>query len=359
MAAACLIGGAWFGYWARGPRIEPAHAPQPPNLRSVVARSKGGVVGVRCVLQPSVTPSVREGSGFAVHGDGLIVTCAHLVTDRMLVVVEVPDRGRFLADVVGEDDVTDLAVLRLRDAPDLALDTLEFADSDDVHPGDWVLAVGYPMTLGHTVTAGLVSSRGRHLPLDDARISASYLQFSAAVNAGSSGSPVLDLSGKVVGMTTSKCKDGEGLAFAVPSRTVEWVLARMEEHGGCVPRGYLGVSLAPGRADGDGARVHQVDRDGPGWLAGIRPGDVVVSFGGQKVTDAEDLYDKITQALPTTEVSVDVRSERRAATRRLVAVLTEARPSAERGPDLPGELPSELQGDPPERSGTTGNRTGD
>jgi serine protease Do len=322
IATACVAGGVVLGYWVRGASPPAASSTEAPRLRDVVARCKGAVVGVRALLHPSSAQSTREGSGFVIHGDGLVVTSKHLVTERMLVLVEVPDRGRFLADVVGEDAVTDLAVLRLRGTFHPPLPALEFADSDQVAAGDWVLALGYPLPLGHTVTAGLASSRGRHLPLDDAPISTSLLQFSAAVNPGSSGSPVLDLAGRVVGMTMGKGKDTEGLAFAVPSRLIEWVLARMEEHDGRVPRGWLGVSLAPGPADGRGARVQQVEPDGPGWRAGIRPGDVVVRFCGEPVLDAEDLYDKITQALPATQVTVEVCSQPQAATRTVLAVLS-------------------------------------
>lgn len=320
MAVGIVVGAfAGYGWQARGA------APALPSFRAVVAQCKDAVVGVRCVLQADAKVPAREGSGFVFHPAGLVLTNAHLLEDRMLVLVEVRDRGRFVAEVVSEDAVTDLAVLRLQPPPPAPLPALEFGDSDQVCEGDWVLTVGHPLALHHTVTAGLVSHRGRHFAQEGSGISAAYLQFSAAVNPGSSGGPVLDANGKVVGLTTSKWVGGEGLAFAVPSNLVRWVLARMEAHQGEVPRGYLGVSLAPGRAEGAGARVTSVEPDGPGWRAGLRPGDVVVRFAGEPIDGAEALYEKITQALPTTAVDVEVRTQARADRRRLVAVLGRAR----------------------------------
>jgi len=320
LAASCFAAGVFLGHGARG-----SPPSSPPSFRSLVAACKDGVVGVRCLL-PAEAGGAREGSGFLFHPAGLVLTNAHLVEDRLLVLVEVPDRGRFEGVVVSEDAVTDLAVVRLQNTGEAAFATLQFGDSDALCEGDWVVTMGHPLALRHTVTAGLVSHRGRHFPVSDSRISAAYLQFSAAVNPGSSGGPVLDANGRVVGVTTSKWIGGEGLAFAVPSKLIQWVLARMEANDGQVPRGYLGVSLAPGRAAGSGAQVTAVERDGPGWRAGIRAGDVVVRFAGEPVAGAEELYDKITQALPTTRVDVEVRSPENADRRRLVAVLGAARP---------------------------------
>jgi len=312
----CLISGATCGYWWRG-RTTPGEL---PSLRGVVARCQPAVVGVRCLLHPEHRASVREGSGFFIHPDGLIATNAHLVAGRMLVVVEVQGRGRFTAEVVGEDELSDVAVLRIRGAG-RPFPALAFGDSDEVAAGDWVVSIGRPLSLGHTVTAGLVSSAQRHLPIDDANITARSLQFSAAVNPGCSGSPVLDLAGRVVGMTIGKAHAGEGLAFAVPSKVLQWVLDRMERHDGKVPRGYLGVSLAPGSAEGGGARVTRVEPGGPAWRAGVRDGDILVRFAGEPVVDAESLYDRIMQTLPATEVAVEVCAPPRAGPRALVAVL--------------------------------------
>lgn len=321
LAATLFVGGALFGYFWRGSDAPPG----PPGFRSVVAKCRGAVVGVRCLLPPNSAVGARDGSGFLFHANGLVLTNAHVVEDRMLVLVEVPDHGRFVGQVVSEDAATDIAVVRLEEPPAMPLPTLEFGDSDHVYEGDWVVTVGHPLALRHTVTAGLVSNRGRHFPVNDSRISAAYMQFSAAVNAGSSGGPVLDSGGRVVGITTSKWREGEGLAFAIPSNLIRWVLARMEAHVGQVPRGYLGVSLAPGRAEGNGARVTAVERDGPGWRAGLRAGDVVVRFGGEPVDGAEELYEKITRGLPSTEVDVEVKSRTQPDRRRLVAVLGSAR----------------------------------
>lgn len=323
LALVCFAAGLGLGrWWTTGGAVpDVASAGGMPNFRAVVARCRSSVVGVRSLFHAGERDSKRDGSGFVFHRDGLVLTNAHLVTgQRMMVMVEVPERSRFEADVVCEDPVSDLAVLRLRGAPD-DLPVLPFGDSTQLAQGDWVLTLGQPFALSSTVTAGLVSHVERALASASERRSTPFLQFSAAVNPGNSGGPVLDLEGRVVGITTGKHSGGEGLAFAVPSRVATWVLARMEEHGGEVPRGYLGVSLAPGAVAEAGAHVLDVERDSPAWQAGIRPGDVVLEFGGERVASAQDLFERITRAMPQAQVAVSVRGRDENRVRSLVAVL--------------------------------------
>ncbi|MBK9129811.1 MAG: trypsin-like peptidase domain-containing protein, partial [Phycisphaerales bacterium] len=279
-----------------------------PSFRDAVASCRESVVGVHCLRHPDGEGDARrDGSGFVIHRDGLVLTNQHIVEGHLAIYVDVPGHGRFLAKVVGEDPITDVAVLRLDAPPAAGLPTLTFGDSDGLQQGDWVLTLGHPFSFSHTVTAGLVSHVARHLTVDSAKVTNGFLQFSAAVNPGSSGGPVLDPEGRVVGVTTRKHATGEGLAFAVPSKRVRWVLARMEQHGGHVPRGYLGVGLAPGTVSG--ALVRTVEPGGPASLAGLRPGDRVLRFEDRDVASAEQLYDLITNALPGAAVALEVRAD--------------------------------------------------
>lgn len=325
----CVLTGVALGYLRWGPGDHSTARPSGtvPSFRDAVASCRESVVGVHSLRhQDGEGDARRDGSGFVIHRDGLVLTNQHIVDGHLAIYVDVPGHGRFLAKVVGEDPLTDLAVLRLDTPPEAGLAPLAFGDSDSLQQGDWVLTLGHPFSFSHTVTAGLVSHVARHLTVDSAKVTNGFLQFSAAVNPGSSGGPVLDPEGRVVGVTTRRHATGEGLAFAIPSKRVRWVLARMEQHGGHVPRGYLGVGLAPGVANG--ALVRTVEPGGPAWLAGLRQDDRVLRFEGRDVASAEQLYDLITSALPGAAVALDVRADADGRTRILRAVLGTA--SAER-----------------------------
>ena len=186
---------------------EPQRIAALPSFAEAVERTTPGVVAVRAIVamgkQTSAAESlsstaagtdsklgVRDGSGFIVHAGGLVVTARHLTIAALRLVVDVPGQGPFDAEIVGEDDVTDLAALRLVDAP--PLQALELGDSASLRAGDWVIAVGNPYGFRHSVTAGIVSYVGRHLPTDDLRVTSEFVQFSAPVNPGSSGCPIVD-----------------------------------------------------------------------------------------------------------------------------------------------------------------------
>lgn len=335
----CVLTGVALGYVWWGPSDQATARPSGtvPSFRDAVASCRESVVGVHSLRhQDGEGDARRDGSGFVIHRDGLVLTNQHIVDGHLAIYVDVPGHGRFLAKVVGEDPLTDLAVLRLDAPPDAGLPTLAFGDSDNLQQGDWVLTLGHPFSFSHTVTAGLVSHVARHLTVDSAKVTNGFLQFSAAVNPGSSGGPVLDPEGRVVGVTTRRHATGEGLAFAIPSKRVRWVLARMEQHGGHVPRGYLGVGLAPGAANG--ALVRTVEPGGPAWLAGLRQDDRVLRFEGRDVASAEQLYDLITSALPGAAVALDVRADADGRMRNLRAVLGTA--NAERAAVAPAAVPA-------------------
>jgi len=332
----CLASGLVLGRWWRG--IEPAHAysevpPEaraaarasgPPSFAPVVERAGPGVVTVLAThsgddaddpehLSAHGSHGVRSGSGFVVDASGLIVTARHLVRGtnpgtENRIVVEVQNIGVFDADVVGEDLITDLAVLRLVQPPP-RLPKLELGRSEDLRAGDWIVAVGNPFGLQQTVTAGVVSYVGRHLRLYDLRVTNDFLQFSAPVNPGSSGCPVLDLQGNVVGVTTQAAGQAQGISFAIPSRTLKWVLDAM--HGspdGRVHRGYLGISFGSRLGTDDdgkpleGAQVQDVAEGEAAHRAGLQRGDVVLYVDDKRIADASDLYERITRAAPGTHV---------------------------------------------------------
>lgn len=262
------------------------------------------------------TRGVSNGSGFVVNAEKkLVVTARHVVVDAALIRVDVPQLGAFDAEIVGEDPLTDVAVLRLIDAPD-ALRAVELGRSEALRAGDWVVAIGNPYGFSQTVTAGIVSFVGRHLPHYDLRVTNDFLQFSAPVHPGSSGSPVVDAHGSVVGLTTQATDAGEGISFAIPSRTLKWVLREMDRSAdGRVHRGYLGIEFETQRGNDErgrphgGARVRRVAEGEPAQRAGLFAGDVVLFVDGHRVADAGDLHDRITRTPPGTQVRLTVQRD--------------------------------------------------
>jgi len=295
-----------------------------PSLAPIVRKVRAGVVGIRTLRRRAAggevagdgeheTGGVANGTGFIIHDSGLAVTNYHLVANSERIVLEVPGCRPVEAQLVGVDPVTDIAVVRFEPPPS-GLTVLKLGDSTRIEQGDWVLAVGNPFQYRHTVTVGIVSYVGRHIPDTGLLVSNEYLQFSAPVHPGSSGGPVLDMEGNVVGVTTSAHAKGTGISFAVPTKVLKWVLRTMNESDGRVRRGFLGVGLEPlddvtrdalGLESG-GALVGYVEKGRPAHRAGVRAGDVVVSYNGRAVPDAYALFDWITYSKPGGEVGIDV-----------------------------------------------------
>lgn len=276
-----------------------------------VARVDDGAQnGRRAVFEP--TPGFRNGSGFVVNRKGLVVTSRHVVAGAADITVELPNDRAVRATVVGEDVATDLALLRLAEPP-AGLPELALGRSEELRAGDWIVAVGNPFGFAQTVTAGVVSFVGRHLPHSDLRVTNDLIQFSAPVNPGSSGCPLFDTAGNVVGVTTQAATDAQGISFAVPSRTLKWVLEAMAQSpDGKVHRGYLGVEFLSysetdaGGAPRRGARIVGVVEGAPAARAGIRTGDVVVEIDGVGVTDARSMHERIVQGEPGGRIALHV-----------------------------------------------------
>jgi serine protease Do len=235
------------------------------------------------------------GSGFIIDTAGIVVTNNHVIAEADEINVILTDGSRLKAEVVGRDQKTDLAVLRVK--PTKPLKAVKFADSDKVRLGEWVVAIGNPFSLGGTVTAGIVSARNRDInsgPYDN------YIQTDAAINRGNSGGPLFNLDGEVVGVNTaiiSPSGGSIGIGFAVPSKTVQQVVNQLQQFGE-IHRGWLGVKIQPVTDEiaeslslkpARGALVAGMDDKGPAKPAGIEVGDVIVKFDGKDIKEMRDL----------------------------------------------------------------------
>jgi serine protease Do len=251
-----------------------------------------------------------QGSGFLISEDGYAVTNNHVVEKASTVEVTTDDGKTYNAKVVGTDPRTDLALIKI-DGGNFPY--VKLADNPP-RVGDWVLAVGNPFGLGGTVTAGIVSARGRDIgagPYDD------FLQIDAPVNRGNSGGPTFNTEGSVIGVNTaiySPSGGSVGIAFAIPSETVKAVVAQLKDKGS-VTRGWIGVQIQPVTpeiADGlglktpGGALVAEPQKDGPAVKAGIEAGDVITSIDDKPVLDARDLARKIGGMPPNTAVKLGI-----------------------------------------------------
>ena len=272
------------------------------------------------LARPGMPGAEGVGSGFIVDASGLIVTSFHVVKGADSVTVTLQDGRRLEAQVAGTDPKTDLALLEVEAGE--ALPVVEFGDSDRTRVGDWVVAVGNPFGLGGTVTAGIVSGRGRDIgsgPYDD------YLQIDAPINRGSSGGPLFDRSGRVIGVNTaifSPTGGNIGVGFAIPANLAEPVIGQLRA-GGTVDRGWLGVGIqsvdetmarALGLDDARGALVASVTTEGPAAEAGLLPGDVIVSFAGEEVDSMKDLPRIVAGVESGTEVEIAVWRDGRSET---------------------------------------------
>jgi serine protease Do len=235
------------------------------------------------------------GSGFVIDASGIVVTNNHVISDADEVNVIFNDGSRLKAEVIGHDQKTDIALLRVK--PDKPLKAVQFGDSEKLRLGEWVVAIGNPFSLGGTVTAGIVSARGRDIgsgPYDN------YIQTDAAINRGNSGGPLFNLNGEVVGVNTaiiSPSGGSIGIGFAVPSKTALAVIDQLRQFGE-TRRGWLGVRIQQVTDEiadslnikpAKGALVAGVEEKGPAKPAGIEPGDVIVKFDGKDVKDMKDL----------------------------------------------------------------------
>lgn len=270
------------------------------------APGQGGAQG----QNPRPRQFMAAGSGFIISEDGYVVTNNHVVSDATKVTVIFEDGSEQVATVVGTDERTDLAVLKVEG------DNLPFVtfESEASRVGDWVVAVGNPFGLGGTVTVGVISGAGRDI---GGSSYGDFLQIDAAVNTGNSGGPAFNTNGEVVGVNTaiySPNGGNVGIAFAIPAHTVKQIVNQLIENG-TVTRGYLGVSIQDvskdiadgvGLPNARGAIVREPTEDGPAGAAGVKSGDIILKVDGDQIDDALDLSRTIASKAPDSTVELTI-----------------------------------------------------
>ena len=320
--------------WQEGSRVDPVAPPTgaPASFADLAERVSPAIVNIQTKRTVEGRSGPRHpleeffgvqpfrgrknvpalGTGFVIRADGYIVTNNHVITDVDKIEVHFSDDTILEAEIVGRDPKTDVALIKVEPKGDLA--ALPFGNSDAMRPGDWVVAIGNPFGLEHTVTAGIVSAKHRQINRDDSRRFDDFIQTDAAINPGNSGGPLLNLSGEVVGINTAINPQANTIGFAIPINIAKTILPQLESRGR-VSRGYLGVRIRPVNEtfeelleldERSGALVDGVEPDSPAAKAGIQRYDVIVEFDGQSVKDMEELP-KIVAATPVgTEAKVVV-----------------------------------------------------
>lgn len=346
--------GAWIIVsgvgWVSGDRalaaaVDAVNASSPTGFADIVERVKPAVVGIRVKVGASVNsgdsqqdlpfppgspldrffrqfgvpvpdnPSPKSetsvASGFFISGDGYVVTNNHVVANGKSFEVTTDDGKTYQAKLIGADPQTDLALIKVNLPTDLPY--VRFA-ANEPRIGDWVLVVGNPFGLGGTVTAGIVSARGRDIgesPYED------FIQIDAPVNKGNSGGPTFNVKGEVIGVNTaiySPSGGSVGVAFDIPAETVKLVVQQLKEKGH-VTRGWIGVQIQPvsreiadaiGLREASGALVANAESKGPAAKGGIESGDVITSLNGQEVKDPRELARRIAAMAPGTSVKLGV-----------------------------------------------------
>ncbi len=291
------------------------------------------------------------GSGFIIDAAGHILTNNHVVENADEIQVILADGRELAAEVIGTDPPTDIALIKV-DAKDLP--TVELGDSDQADVGDWVLAIGAPLGLQKTVTAGIVSATGRaDVGLVDYE---DFIQTDAAVNPGNSGGPLVDMNGRVIGINSaiaSRSGGYQGISFAVPVNLARRVAERLKETGQVV-RGWLGVGIqtvteelaeSMGLDAAEGVLINQVFEDGPAADAGLEAGDVIVRFGDTPVTDVNELRDEVAWTAPDAKVKVRVLRDGKPKTLTVTLGRRDEAPAIARGRRRPGgdEEPTEYE----------------
>lgn len=285
----------------------------PPGLREFFRRFGMPGFPENMPRGPRRGPALGQGSGFFISADGFAVTNNHVVDNAESVEVKTDDGKTHKAKVIGSDPRTDLALIKVEGS---GYPYVNLADKEP-RIGDWVLAVGNPFGLGGSVTAGIVSARGRDI---GASVYDDFIQIDAPVNKGNSGGPTFDVEGNVIGVNTaifSPSGGSVGIAFAIPASTVKSVVSQLKDHG-MVTRGWIGVQIQPVTKDiaeslslkkAEGALVAEPQANSPAEKAGIKAGDVIASVNGEPVKDARDLAKRIGAMSPGTKVELGIVRE--------------------------------------------------
>jgi len=342
--AALLLATTSWSAATQAAEVDAANAPAPVGFAQVIKKVRPAVVGVRVKVEGTASDALQElplppgspferffrqfggptmpdssapsiitaqGSGFFVSGDGYIVTNNHVVDHGKSIEVTTDGGKTYQARVIGADPLTDVALIKVLSAGDFPY--VRFASAAP-EIGDWVLAVGNPFGLGGTVTAGIISGRGRDIgagPYDD------FLQIDAAVNKGNSGGPSFNVKGEVIGVNTaiySPSGGSVGIGFDIPAETVNLVIQQLKEKGR-VTRGWIGVHVQPvtasiaeamGLKKDQGALVAEVQANSPASKAGLEAGDVIVSVNDEAVMDSRELARRIAAVAPGAAVKLSL-----------------------------------------------------
>jgi serine protease Do len=343
LAFVALAGIFWLG-------AAPALAAELPDFTAIVEKNSGAVVKILSTqrarapegLPPDVDPRYYEqlpeifrhlfeqrgrqprerqsmGSGFLISADGYILTNNHVIDGADSVVVRLIDRREFEAKVVGTDERSDLALLKV-DAGGLPVVT--FGNPDELEVGEWVVAIGSPFGLDYSVTAGIVSAKGRSLPTESGDNYVPFIQTDVAINPGNSGGPLFNLEGEVVGINSqiyTRSGGSIGLSFAIPIAVAVDVVEQLKANGEVV-RGWLGVGIQEvdrnlaESFDLDrpmGALISQIEPGGPADKAGVKIGDIVVALNDESINDSADLPHVVGLVKPGTEVTLKLVREGR------------------------------------------------
>jgi serine protease Do len=287
---------------------------QPPTPR-------GGGRGGRGRSAPEAPVMEGAGTGFIIDKAGFILTNNHVIEGAETIRVSFEDDPRsttYAAKVVGHDTLTDCALIQLTETPRFPLTEVKWGDSEQMQPGDWVMAIGNPFRLGHSVSVGVISALGRPFGGVTGR-EQPMLQTDAAINPGNSGGPLLNVRGEVIGMNTAIYTDQRsaniGIGFATPINTIRDLLPQLRN--GKVVRGVIGVEVsrdhltpetakAFGLPNANGAVISKVNPNGPADKGGVEPGDVIVEFNGKPVKDSDSLVAMVVNTKPGTTVPVVV-----------------------------------------------------
>jgi serine protease Do len=272
------------------------------------AAGPGGVPGARNPDDAPLAPvSQAAGSGFIISRDGMIVTNDHVIAGAAHIVVTLNDGERYPAKLIGADDLTDIAIIKITSSH--LLQAARWGNSAACQVGDWVLAAGNPFALGNSFTVGIISAEGRDIgdgPFDH------FLQLDAPINPGNSGGPAFNMAAEVIGINSaivSPSGGSVGIGFAIPSNSARVIVAALIAHGE-IPRGWLGVSVSDPASgpDGvaDGAEITGVEPGGPADKAGLSSSDIVLTVDGQHISGASDLTRAIASITPGSKVVLGV-----------------------------------------------------
>jgi len=286
-----------------------------PDVATLFERQKNRVVSVQTEAsrvaffgQERNPAQMGQGSGFIIDSDGHILTNNHVIQGAQKIRVNLSDGESYDARLVGADPSTDIAVLKIETGR--SLPAVVLGDSTSIRVGEWVVAIGNPFGLDYSVTAGIISAKGRNIgagPYDN------FIQTDASINPGNSGGPLFNMRGEVIGVNTAIIRDGQGIGFAVPIDMVKTLLPQLKNNGR-VSRGFMGAAIQP--LDDDlaktfnlpkkhGVVIGSVTEGGPAAKAGLQPGDVVTQFNNRRVRETQELLLAVAESPPGRDVRVE------------------------------------------------------